>query len=223
MTSDGRVEPKGRYPRLFEKLDTTFPMILSHQTPTIDAMKKRITKWETNGPYTAKTFGRLCKKLVESGNTKYQLLDALRDCWDLFTKEEIDKLYAQEKKYDYIDKALDGKVYDAYRFQPLDCIMCDAPFQRGDKDYGLCTTCSNNDKEVLCDIHLKDCDRCDRVGCSGCGTVNNCAMCDVTLCEDCMGDAACSDCQRLYYCERCLKKGKCDACRSNRSGSDDSS
>lgn len=190
---------------------------------TINIMKKRIEKWEAKGPHTAKAFQRLCKKLVESGNTKYQLLDSLRDCWDLFPKEEITKLYALESKHSYIDRALDGRVYDAYQSQALACIMCDAPFQRGDRnEYGLCSTCSDNDKEVLCDIHLTTCDRCDSVGCSGCNTVNSCALCDTTLCEDCMGDGACDECRRLYYCRRCLKKGggKCDMCKS---GSEDSS
>jgi len=198
-------------------------------------MKKRITKWESSGPYTAKSFQSLCKKLVESGNTEYQLMDSLRDCWDFFPKGEMTKLYDLENKHSYIDRALDGRVYDAYQTQNLQCIMCDAPFQRGDRnDYGLCSTCSNNDKEVLCNIHLEECDRCDRVGCSGCGNVNRCAMCDVTLCNSCMGDGACDDCRRLYYCRSCLKKGegKCDVCntsntsntsKSSRSGSEDSS
>lgn len=78
--------------------------------------------------------------------------------------------------------------------------------------YGLCYVCSDDDNDVFCSSCLTTCSMCGDAGCPGCGSVNSCENCDTTLCQECMGDGGCSECNRVWFCKDCLEDGRCPDC-----------
>lgn len=79
-------------------------------------------------------------------------------------------------------------------------------------EVAYCSCCSDGRRDAFCRSHISKCIKCGTTGCHGCGTVNECDVCDRTLCEECMGDGGCRDCNRLHYCDGCLSDGLCPEC-----------
>ncbi len=85
------------------------------------------------------------------------------------------------------------------------CAWCETSLQKDERHH--CSVCSREDKNfVYCNLCIENCEYCERTGCYGCGSVNDCNVCRKKLCRLCMGRAACDYCNNLNFCEDCINE-----------------